>query len=53
MGTYNVTPNTTISITVGKGGAGGAGFQSSYGNTGTGGDGGDGYVKIEWGFGAL
>lgn len=53
MGTYNVTPNTTISITVGKGGAGGVGFQSSYGNTGTGGAGGDGYVKIEWGLGAL
>ena len=53
MGTYNVTPNTMITITVGKGGAGGAGFQSDYGNTGTGGAGGDGYVKIEWGFGAL
>lgn len=53
MGTYNVTPNTMITITVGKGGAGGAGFQSDYGNTGTGGAGGDGYVKIEWGLGAL
>lgn len=53
MGTYNVTPNTTITITVGKGGAGGAGFTSSYGDTGTGGAGGDGYVKIEWGLGAL
>lgn len=53
MGTYNVTPNTMITITVGKGGAGGAGFQSGYGNTGTGGAGGDGYVKIEWGLAAL
>ena len=53
MGTYNVTPNTTITITVGKGGVGGAGFTSSYGVTGTGGAGGDGYVKIEWGLGAL
>ena len=53
MGTYNVTPNTTITITVGKGGTGGDSISSSYGTTGKGGAGGDGYVKIEWGLGAL
>lgn len=53
MGTYNVTPNTTIIITVGKGGTGGDSINSSYGTTGKGGPGGDGYVKIEWGLGAL